>query len=121
MGEPCGRPAHACPDGYYHLVWLDTHPIGHPDYGHPGDTTVRHLHRRPVLRSPGSPLWPGRFQAPSKGGLSRKAGDLMLWLFVVMFMLFVMNVPIAWSMTIAAAVFMAFGPHVPLQGMVQRM
>jgi C4-dicarboxylate transporter DctM subunit len=45
----------------------------------------------------------------------------MLWLFVVMFILFVMNVPIAWSMTIAAAVFMAFGPHVPLQGLVQRM
>jgi len=45
----------------------------------------------------------------------------MLWLFVVMFILFVINVPIAWSMAIAATVFMAFGPHVPLQGMVQRM
>jgi len=45
----------------------------------------------------------------------------MLWLFVVMFILFVINVPIGWSMAIAATVFMAFGPHVPLQGMVQRM
>jgi len=45
----------------------------------------------------------------------------MLWLFVVMLTLFVINVPIAWSMAIAATVFMAFGPHVPLQGMVQRM
>src|SRR5512136_1650913 len=45
----------------------------------------------------------------------------MLWLFIVMFILFVINVPIAWSMAIAATVYMAFGPHVPLQGMVQRM
>ncbi|HSB07398.1 MAG TPA: TRAP transporter large permease [Thermodesulfobacteriota bacterium] len=45
----------------------------------------------------------------------------MLWLFVVMLSLFVINVPIAWSMAIAATVYMAFGPHVPLQGMVQRM
>ena len=45
----------------------------------------------------------------------------MLWLFVIMLILFAINVPIAWSMAIAAAVFMAFGPHVPLQGMVQRM
>jgi C4-dicarboxylate transporter DctM subunit len=45
----------------------------------------------------------------------------MIWLFIIMFVLFVVNVPIAWSMAIAATVFMAFGPHVPLQGMVQRM
>jgi C4-dicarboxylate transporter DctM subunit len=45
----------------------------------------------------------------------------MLWLFVVMLILFAINVPIAWSMAIAAAVYMAFGPHVPLQGLVQRM
>jgi len=45
----------------------------------------------------------------------------MLWLFVIMLILFAINVPIAWSMAIAATVFMAFGPHVPLQGMVQRM
>jgi len=45
----------------------------------------------------------------------------MLWLFVVMLILFVLNVPIAWSMAIAATVYMAVGPHVPLQGMVQRM
>jgi C4-dicarboxylate transporter DctM subunit len=45
----------------------------------------------------------------------------MLWLFVIMLILFAINVPIAWSMAIAATVFMAFGSHVPLQGMVQRM
>jgi len=45
----------------------------------------------------------------------------MIWLFIIMFVLFVINVPIAWSMAIAATVYMAFGPHVPLQGMVQRM
>ncbi|NWF93793.1 MAG: TRAP transporter large permease [Syntrophaceae bacterium] len=45
----------------------------------------------------------------------------MIWLFVIMLTLFVINVPIAWSMAIAATVYMAFGPHVPLQGMVQRM
>jgi tripartite ATP-independent transporter DctM subunit len=45
----------------------------------------------------------------------------MLWIFVIMLILFAINVPIAWSMAIAATVFMAFGPHVPLQGMVQRM
>jgi len=45
----------------------------------------------------------------------------MLWLFVVMLTLFVINVPIAWSMAIAATVYMALGPKVPLQGMVQRM
>jgi C4-dicarboxylate transporter DctM subunit len=45
----------------------------------------------------------------------------MIWLFIIMFVLFIVNVPIAWSMAIAATVYMAFGPHVPLQGMVQRM
>ncbi len=45
----------------------------------------------------------------------------MVWLFVIMLILFAISVPIAWSMAIAAAVFMAFGPHVPLQGFVQRM
>lgn len=45
----------------------------------------------------------------------------MLWLFVLMLVLFVISAPIAWSMAIAATVYMAFGPHIPLQGMVQRM
>src|SRR5574341_1879279 len=45
----------------------------------------------------------------------------MIWLFVVMLALFVLSVPIAWSMAIAAAVYMAFGPGIPLQGFVQRM
>jgi tripartite ATP-independent transporter DctM subunit len=45
----------------------------------------------------------------------------MLWLFVVMLMLFAISAPISWSMAIAATVYMAFGPHIPLQGMVQRM
>jgi C4-dicarboxylate transporter DctM subunit len=45
----------------------------------------------------------------------------MLWIFVVMLTLFVLNVPIAWSMALAATVYMAFGSHIPLQGMVQRM
>ena len=35
----------------------------------------------------------------------------MLWIFVVMLILFVLNVPIAWSMAIAAALYMAFGPQ----------
>jgi len=45
----------------------------------------------------------------------------MVTLFVIMLILFVIATPVAWSMAIAAAVYMAFGPHVPLQGMVQRM
>jgi C4-dicarboxylate transporter DctM subunit len=45
----------------------------------------------------------------------------MVWLFVVMLVLFALSVPIAWSMAIAAAVYMAFGPGIPLQGLVQRM
>ncbi len=45
----------------------------------------------------------------------------MLWLFVVMLVLFAISVPIAWSMAIAATMYMVFGPHIPLQGMVQRM
>jgi len=45
----------------------------------------------------------------------------MLWIFAVMLTLFVLNVPIAWSMALAATVYMAFGSHIPLQGMVQRM
>ena len=45
----------------------------------------------------------------------------MLWLFVLMLVLFAVSAPIAWSMAIAATVYMAFGPHIPLQGMVQRM
>jgi C4-dicarboxylate transporter DctM subunit len=45
----------------------------------------------------------------------------MVWLFVVMLVLFVLSVPIAWSMAIAAALYMAFGPGIPLQGFVQRL
>jgi len=45
----------------------------------------------------------------------------MLWLFVVMLILFAINVPIAWSMAIATVVYTVLGPHVPLQGFVQRM
>jgi tripartite ATP-independent transporter DctM subunit len=45
----------------------------------------------------------------------------MVWLFVIMLMLFAIGTPIAWSMALAAAVYMILGPGVPLQGMVQRM
>ena len=45
----------------------------------------------------------------------------MLTLFVIMLVLFVIATPVAWSMAAAATVYMAFGSHVPLQGMVQRM
>ncbi len=45
----------------------------------------------------------------------------MLTLFAIMLVLFVIAAPVAWSMAIATAVYMAFGSHVPLQGMVQRM
>jgi len=45
----------------------------------------------------------------------------MLWLFVIMLVLFAVSTPIGWSMAIAAAVYMAVGPHIPLQGFVQRM
>lgn len=46
---------------------------------------------------------------------------MMLWLFAIMLVLFALGMPIAWSMALAATVYMAAGPHVPLQGMVQRM
>jgi C4-dicarboxylate transporter DctM subunit len=45
----------------------------------------------------------------------------MLWLFVIMLVLFAISTPIAWSMAIAAAIYMVFGPGIPLQGLVQRM
>ena len=45
----------------------------------------------------------------------------MITLFILMLALFAIATPIAWSMGIASAVYMAFGPHVPLQGLVQRM
>jgi len=41
----------------------------------------------------------------------------MAWLFVIMLVLFVLSVPIAWSMAIAAAVYMAFGPGFPWRGL----
>ncbi len=46
---------------------------------------------------------------------------MMLSIFVVMTLLFALGAPVAWSMAIAATVYMAFGPGIPLQGMVQRM
>jgi len=45
----------------------------------------------------------------------------MAWLFIIMLVLFVLSTPIAWSIAIAATIYMAFGPGVPLQGMVQRL
>ncbi|MHB1160298.1 MAG: TRAP transporter large permease subunit, partial [Chloroflexota bacterium] len=46
---------------------------------------------------------------------------MMLSLFLIMLVLFAIGTPVAWSMATAATLYMAFGPHVPLQGMVQRM
>ena len=46
---------------------------------------------------------------------------MILSLLLVMLLLFALGTPIAWSMALASSVYMAFGPHVPLQGMVQRM
>jgi C4-dicarboxylate transporter DctM subunit len=40
---------------------------------------------------------------------------------LVMLLLFALGTPIAWSMAFAASVYLAFGLHVPLQAMVQRM
>ena len=45
----------------------------------------------------------------------------MITLFILMLAMFAIATPIAWSMGIASAVYMTFGPHVPLQGLVQRM
>jgi len=45
----------------------------------------------------------------------------MLGLFVIMLILFAFGAPIAWSMALAATIYMVIGPHVPLQAMVQRM
>lgn len=45
----------------------------------------------------------------------------MIALFAMMLVLFVLGTPIAWSIAIAATVYMAAGPGIPLQGMVQRM
>ncbi len=46
---------------------------------------------------------------------------MILSLLLVMLLLFALGTPIAWSMALASSIYMAFGPHVPLQGMVQRM
>jgi tripartite ATP-independent transporter DctM subunit len=46
---------------------------------------------------------------------------MILWLLLVMLLLFALGTPIAWSMALAASVYLTFGPHVPLQGVVQRM
>lgn len=45
----------------------------------------------------------------------------MITLFIVMIVLFAIGAPVAWSMAIAATLYMHFVSHVPLQGMVQRM
>ena len=45
----------------------------------------------------------------------------MIILFVIMLALFAIATPIAWSMAIAGAVYLAFGTQVPLHGLVQRM
>ncbi len=46
---------------------------------------------------------------------------MMLSLFVLMLILFAVGTPVAWSMAAASVIYMTFGPHVPLQGLVQRM
>jgi len=45
----------------------------------------------------------------------------MITLFLIMLILFVIAVPVAWSMAIASGLYMALGPKIPLQGLVQRM
>ncbi len=46
---------------------------------------------------------------------------MMAGLFILLILLFAIGTPIAWSMAAAAAVYMTLGPHVPLQGLAQRM
>jgi tripartite ATP-independent transporter DctM subunit len=45
----------------------------------------------------------------------------MITLFLLMLVLFVMAMPVAWSMAIASGLYMLLGPKIPLQGLVQRM
>jgi tripartite ATP-independent transporter DctM subunit len=45
----------------------------------------------------------------------------MITLFLIMLVLFVVAVPVAWSMAIASGLYMVLGPKIPLQGLVQRM
>jgi tripartite ATP-independent transporter DctM subunit len=45
----------------------------------------------------------------------------MITLFLIMLILFVIAVPVAWSMAIASGLYMVLGPKIPLQGLVQRM
>jgi tripartite ATP-independent transporter DctM subunit len=42
-------------------------------------------------------------------------------IFLIMLALFVVGMPVAWSITIAATAYMTLGSGIPLQGMVQRM
>lgn len=46
---------------------------------------------------------------------------MLLILFLIMLVLFAFGTPVAWAMAISATLYMAFGAHVPLQGMVQRL
>jgi C4-dicarboxylate transporter DctM subunit len=45
----------------------------------------------------------------------------MITLFLLMLALFAIAMPVAWSMAIASTIYMALGPKIPLQGVVQRM
>jgi C4-dicarboxylate transporter DctM subunit len=46
---------------------------------------------------------------------------MILMMLVLMLLLFALGTPIAWSMALAASIYMAFGAHVSLQAMVQRL
>jgi tripartite ATP-independent transporter DctM subunit len=46
---------------------------------------------------------------------------MILWIFVIMLGLFAIGLPVAWSMAMAAAVYMVLGPGISLHAVVQRM
>jgi tripartite ATP-independent transporter DctM subunit len=46
---------------------------------------------------------------------------MILWIFIVMLGLFAIGLPVAWSMAMAAAVYMVLGAHVSLHAVAQRM
>ena len=46
---------------------------------------------------------------------------MILLMLLLMLLLFALGTPIAWSMALAASIYMVFGAHVSLQAMVQRL
>ncbi len=74
----------------------------------------------PLSAASGHLLHRGRSSTELRPGREGRGRVMMLWMFVLMLLFFAAGMPVAWSMALAATVYMGLVTPIPLQAIAQR-